>query len=105
MSVIQEAMKREGLKLVGDALPKKDRKVKVFQRVIAAIRAAEHEMQQELNRAQERLNSVLLESQAKDQKISRLEKEVLRHRVAEWTESVPAITTQDKTKLLELSQA
>jgi len=62
MSILEKSLRKTGLKLEADALPKEQRKVKVFQRLIAAVRAAEAEMIDRQFEIERELNEALEES-------------------------------------------
>ena len=64
MSVIEKSLKKAGLKMVADTLPKEQRTVKVFQRLIAAMRAAEAEVQDRLSDSRKAFDSLFAKMKA-----------------------------------------
>lgn len=105
MSVIEKALKKAGLKVQADTLPKEQRGVKPFQRFMAALRVVEAEAQDLLTEAQNQLNEQLRVNLQQQQRIHSLEAELLRYRLKEGLGEIEALTTHDRTKLLELSRA
>jgi hypothetical protein len=105
MSVIEKSLAKVGLSMEADKLPKGSRTVKVFQRLIAAMRAAEAEVQEALSSAHHQLNEALrkiLDLQAENHK---LRAELQRLKVKEQLDAMEALTTADRTLLLECAQA
>ena len=105
MSVLQKALAKTGLELEGDALPRKQRRVKVFQRLIAAVRAAEGELQDQLNEAERECNEALRRNIFLQEENRCLREESLQHRLKSKLTEIESLTTSDRTKLLELSGA
>jgi|SRR5215469_13858263 len=103
MGIVENALKREKLKLHADALPKEQRTVKCFQRLIAAMRAAEAEVQDRLGDSERQLNEALRENLTLHERIRVQDAELLRLRLKDHMEQIPALTVSDKTKLLEAS--
>jgi hypothetical protein len=100
MSVIEKGLKKAGLKLQADALPKEQRTVKVFQRLIAAMRAAEAEVLDQLSASQRQHNETLQQNLDLHARVRVLEAEILRHRLKDGLGEIEALTTNDRTKLL-----
>jgi len=105
MSVLSKALKTAGLTLEADTLPKKQRTVKTFQRLIAAVRAAEAEALDALSASERQLNECLREKQDLQDENHALKTELMKLKLAERLESIQALTTADKTKLLEVAAA
>src|SRR5262245_34986591 len=103
MGIIENALKREKFKLHADALHKEQRTVKCFQRLIAAMRAAEAEVQDRLGESERQLNEALHENLILHERIRQQDAELLRLRLKDKMEEIPALTVADKTKLLEVS--
>lgn len=104
MSILQKSLAKEHIELLGDALPKSQRTVKVFRGLMAAIRAAEAELMDHLSRAERELNESLRHNLELQERVRVLEGENLRHRLKQNLDEISALTTGDKTKLLELSR-
>ena len=102
---IDKALEKTGLNLQADALPKEHRNVKTFQRLIAAIRAAEAAVQDDLGRSQAELNLALKENLDLQERCHVLEARVLREKIKETLEGIETVSTADKQKLLEVSAA
>jgi hypothetical protein len=106
MSVLEKGLKKAGLKLDGsNALPKEQRTVKAFQRMIAAVRAAEAEVQDQLSEAQALLNEQLKKNLAMQEENERLRIELLKVRLKEGLGQVEALTVHDRARLLALSES
>lgn len=105
MSVIEKSLVREGLTLVADALPRKDRTVKTFQRLIAAIRATEAEVQDRLSDTELRLNESLQKTLELQDRCHKLEDLVRQYRIVEKLNSIESLTTADRRLLLEVEQS
>ncbi len=105
MSIVEKACVKAGVALTADTLPKEQRTVKVFQRLIAAMRAAEAAVQDQLGEAERRWNESLEERIALQDRIHKLENELLRHRIKDHVNQLDSLTVGDKTKLLEISAA
>jgi hypothetical protein len=101
MSIVEKACREEGLKLVGDMLPKDKRQVKVFQRLIAAVRRAEAEMQDVLSASERQTNDSLRREILKDDRIRFLEAKLLQVEMKSRLDDIQALTAADKTRLLE----
>ena len=101
MSVLAKALKATGLEMVGDALPPKDRKVKTFQRLIAAVRACEAEVMDTLSDAEHQLNESLRRNLTQQQENERLRAELLGHRLSE----ISALSPADRQKVLGPAEA
>lgn len=101
--IIEKGLKKAGLRLEADALPKNQRTVKSFQRLIAAMRAAEAEVQDRLSDSERQLNEALQKNIELQERVHILESEVLKHRLKEGLEQIPALTVADRTRLLGYS--
>ena len=104
MSVIAEGLKRAGLTMQADALPKSDRTVKTFQRLIASIRATEAEVQDRLSAAESHLNQSLQTNLELQERCHKLEDIVRRQRIAEKLSSIESLSLADRRLLLEVDQ-
>jgi len=102
---IDKALAKEGLTMVADKLPKEDRTVRTFQRLIAAVRAAEAVSQDEKSEADRQLNASLMGNLELQERCHKLESELQRFRVKETLDSMETISVVDKQKLLEASAA
>ena len=103
MSIVEKSLKKAGLKIQADALPKEQRTVKCFQRLIAAMRATEAEVQDRLSDSERELNEALQKNLTLHERLRQLEAENLRLRLKERMEQIPALTVADRSNLLELS--
>jgi arginine utilization protein RocB len=103
MSVLQKALTEVGMSLEGDKLPKDQRTQKCFQRVIAAIRAAEAEVMDRLSQAERELNEALRVDMQLQERVRVLEAENLQHRLKARLGEIESLTTADRTQLLALS--
>src|SRR5262245_51738966 len=103
MSIVQKAAVKAGVEIVADSLPPKQRTVKCFQRLIAAMRATEAEVQDDLSEAHRQLNESLQRELQKDAHIRKLEAELLRVRLKEGLSAIEALTVADRTKLLTVT--
>jgi uncharacterized protein with PIN domain len=101
MSIIQEGLARAGMELHGDALPVKERTVKAFQRLIAAMRAAEAEVEKEMRVQGIELHTALRDNLKLQERCHHLEGELRRLRVGEVLAGVEAMTTIERAKVLE----
>lgn len=100
---IDKALERTGLNLQADALPKEHRNVKTFQRLIAAIRAAEAAVQDDLGKAQAELNTALRVNLELQEQCHKLESALLAHNIKDTLEGIETVSTVDKQRLLEVS--
>lgn len=105
MSVLSKALKTANLTLEADTLPKKQRTVKTFQRLIAAVRAAEGDFLDALSLSERQLNECLQEKQVLQDENHELRTELMRLKLAERLENIQTLTTADRTKLLEVASA
>lgn len=103
MSVIEKALERAELTMEADRLPKKDRTVKTFQRLIAAIRATEAEVQDRLGNAESQLNDSLRVNLELQERCHRLEDMVRRYKVADSLNAIESLTSSDRQLLLDVS--
>lgn len=103
MSVVEKGARRAGIELDHDTLPRGQRTVKAFQRLIAAMRSAESEVQDQLAASERQANEALQKCLAQQEHIRRLEGELLQLRLKHHVEGLEALTVHDRTKLLELS--
>lgn len=101
MGIIDAALKKEKLKLQADTLPKEQRTVKVFQRLIAAMRATEAEVEERLSNAQRDLNVALQGNLELHERVRQLENQLLHQRLKERVTGIDAITAKDRLDLLE----
>jgi hypothetical protein len=102
MSIIEKSLQKVGLEVVGDALPQGQRTVKAFRRLIAAMRAAEAEVQDALTTAQRGLNDSLQKNTKLLEKNRELETKLLRYGLSEKIDNISKLTVEDKTRLLEV---
>jgi len=100
---IDKALAKEGLQLQGDSLPKEQRNVKTFKRLIAAIRACEASVQDDLSIAQRQLNDVLRENSELRERLYSMEQHARKQRVSEALNGIESIPVSEKTKLLEIA--
>ncbi len=105
MSVIEKALAKEGMAMVADTLPKGQRGVKSFQRLIAAMRACEAEVLDRLSKAEEEQNKALRQNLELHERLRRLEAENLQHRLKNKLGEIDSLTVGDRTRLLEVSHA
>jgi chromosome segregation ATPase len=98
--IVEKSLRRAGLTLEADSLPKKDRKVKSFQRLIAAMRATEAEVLDRLGESEQALNKALRENLELQDRLHILERELQKVRLKEHLDSIEALTVADRTKLL-----
>jgi hypothetical protein len=103
MGVIQTALEKSGLTMEGDRLPKNERTVKTFQRLIAAMRAAEAEVIQSLSQSERQLIESLRINQELQERCHRLENETKTMRLKEKLERIESLSIEDRAKLLEYS--
>ncbi|MHC4406337.1 MAG: hypothetical protein ACYTG0_42440 [Planctomycetota bacterium] len=103
MSVLQKSLEKAQLELVADALPKKDRTVKTFQRLIAAIRATEAEVVDRIHNSETEKNECLRKLLQLQERNHRLESALKLSRVRERLNSMERLTSADKQQLLEVS--
>ncbi len=103
MSIVQTAFDEVGVKVVADALPKEQRTVKVFQRLIAAMRAAEAAVQDQLNEMMDGMRKSQEQRFELQERVHKLEGELLRNRIKDHVNGPDALTVGDRTKLLEIS--
>jgi hypothetical protein len=102
MSIIEKAAAKAGLEINHDTLPKKDRTVKAFQRLIAAARGCEAEVQDDKAQSERELNEAPHRCLEQQERIRVLEGELLQLRLKERLTGVESLTVGDRTKLLEL---
>jgi len=105
MSIIQDALKREKLTLEADALPPDQRTVRVFRRLIAAIRAAEAEVHSRLGTAEAKLNEALEREIGKDARIHFLEALLMKQQVQAEMDTMEKLSTVDKARILAATEA
>lgn len=105
MSIIEAALKKEKLKLQADALPPEQRTVRVFQRLIAAMRACEAEVQDRLGSAERELNQTLQTNLDLQERVHRLEAELMKHRLKEQLDGISTLSVMDRTRLLSVSDS
>lgn len=105
MSVMKHFVEK-GIELSEDnSLPAGQRSQKNFKRVIAAVRAAESEMNDELRQANDRCRKAQENVIELQQRCHQLEAELKRFRVNESLQALEVLTVKDRTKLLELASA
>ena len=101
MSVEKELEKR-GVQLTEDStLPKGQRNLKNFKRVIAAIRAAEAESYDQIQDANERCRQAQDKVIFLQERIRLLENDLKRYRIKERLNEVESLSMVDRTRLLE----
>lgn len=105
MSVIAKGLKKAGMKMEGDVLPPEQRTVKAFKRLISAMRAVESEVLDEKSQAERQLNESLQKNLDLREENEQLRVQLLQYRLKDGLSQIEALTTSDKTKLLELSKA
>jgi hypothetical protein len=103
MGIVETACKREKMKITADTLPREHRGVRAFQRLIAAVRAAEAEMQEHLSKSERSLNEALQKTLEMAERIQELEGQLLQYRLRDKLDQVPSLTVADKQRLLEMS--
>ena len=99
---LEKALAKEGLQLEGDSLSKEHRNVKTFKRLIAAIRACEAQVQDDLQRAQVKLTDALEENARLRERLFELENIVRHQKVREVLEEIGTVSTAERTRLLEV---
>jgi hypothetical protein len=104
VSIVEKSVRKAGLRLEHDTLPPEQRKVKCFQRLIAAMRACEAEIQDELEEAQRKLNESLENTLHLQDRLHKAEGELIQLRLKDHIDGIAALTVSDKTKLLEFAK-
>ena len=102
--IVEKSLKKCNLTLEGDALPKANRQVKTFRRLIAAIRATEAEVLEELSKSQSELNAALQANLELQERCHRLASMLTQHKLAERLSAIDTLTTADRNLLLEVSR-
>src|SRR5262245_28682073 len=110
MSIVEKAFANAQLTLgENNALPPGQRTVKVFQQVIKALRAAEADVLDReaansvaWNNAERERNTALQTMMKLQDKVKQLENELRAFRAKEWAATVDALSTGDRTRLLEV---
>lgn len=105
MSILEAALKKEKLKLQADTLPKEQRTVKTFQRLIAAMRACEAEVQERLSASERALNESLQNNIELQGRVHHLEGELMKCRLKEQLDGISELSVSDRTKLLSVSES
>jgi hypothetical protein len=105
MSILEKSLKKTGLKLEADALPKEHRKVKVFQRLIAAVRAAEAEMIDRHLELEHQLNEALRQTAEARAEAVEAKSELIQYKLKERMSGMDGLTIADKAKMLECAVA
>jgi len=101
---IDRQFEKHGVELKEDnSLPQGQRTQKNVKRVIAAVRAAESEFNDELRTANQRCRDAQELVIDLQHKLYVAETELKRFRLNEKLESVPALTVADRTGLLEMA--
>ncbi len=103
MSLIEKSLEKAGLTMEADRLPKKDRTVKVFQRLIAAMRATEAGVMDRLSSSEKELNDSLRANLEIQERCHQLDSELKRYKIDERLGEIESLTSADKTKLLEVA--
>jgi hypothetical protein len=110
VSVLNKALKKEGIRLQGDALPKELRTVKAFQRLIAAMRACEQEVVDHISDLQTKYNESLkvnvdLQGTVHDlqDEVHQLKGECAKFRLADWSAGLQSLTSTDRQRMLEVA--
>ena len=99
---LDKALVETGLQLNGDALSKEHRNVRTFKRLIAAIRAAEAAVHDDLSKSQGDLNDALRINLEQNEQIRILSAELSQLKLKTCVEGMD-ITSVNKQALLELS--
>jgi|GEM_PF-3806685 len=102
--IVEKSLEKAGLHIQADALPKKDRTVKTFQRLIAAIRATEAEVQDRVSKAEADLNESLKANLELQERCHKLENELRAVKLQEKLSTVEALTMADRQELLEVTR-
>lgn len=99
---IEKHFERQGIKLTEDnTLPPGERTCRMFKRVIAAVRAAEAESNDEL-RSEARLRATAQEQViALQHEVQQLRAELAQARLAKRLESIESLSTAERKLLLE----
>jgi hypothetical protein len=108
MSLIEKAVARAGMELLGDKFPQRQRGVKWMQRFLTELRKGASEMIDHLLEIEKDRNDAQRRISLLQERIRVLENENREHRVKAWASGIEALTTADRTKLIEttaLSQA
>ena len=100
MSVIQKALAQENLKLEGDTLPADQRTCRVFKRLIAAVRAAEAEVMDELDKARKQTTEALRQNLILHEKLRQRDAEVAAFRLVKEMGLIEGLSGADRKKLL-----
>jgi len=101
---IDKYFERRGVELSDDnSLPKGQRTQKNVKRVIAAVRAAEAEFNDELQAANERCRAAQDKVIALQDRLRTVENELKRYKVEQRLGEIEALTTADRTMLLEVA--
>ncbi len=101
MSVLEKGLKKAGLKLEADTLPKEQRTVKVFQRLIAAVRAAEAELNDRLSESEHQLNDSLRASLDLQEENTRIKFELMQLKLKDRMTGMDTLTVADRARMLE----
>lgn len=101
MSVLQKALQKAGITMVADSLPKEQRTVKDFRRLIQAVRAAESSVQDQLSRSERDLNEALQKNLEQQERIRELEAKLLQYSLTRKMGEIMNLTVADKTMLIE----
>jgi phytoene/squalene synthetase len=101
---IDKHLEARGVQLSDDnTLPKEQRTQKVMKRVIAAVRAAESEFNDELRDANERCRTAQARVIELQEALRAANEELRKYRVKETIVSMESLTIADQRKLLSVS--
>jgi len=101
---IDKHFEKRGVELSDDnSLPPGQRSQRNVKRVIAAVRAAEAEFNDELRDANERCRTAQQQVIELQDHVRTLESELKRYKVSERLQTIDTLTTADKTKLLDVA--
>jgi phytoene/squalene synthetase len=99
---IDKHLEARGVQLADDnTLPKEQRTQKVMKRVIAAVRAAESEFNDELRDANERCRIAQAEVIELQRRLQHVETELRKSRVKETVSQLDVLSIADQRKLIE----
>ncbi len=101
MSILERSLKKTGLKLEADTLPKEQRKVKVFQRLIAAVRAAEAEMIDRHLELEHQLNEAFRANAELREETTKIKFELMQFKLKDRMSDIGSLTVADKARMLE----
>ena len=101
---IDKHLEARGVTLADDnTLPKEQRTQRVMKRVIAAVRAAESEFNDELRDANERCRIAQAEVIDLQRRLQSIETELRRHRVKETVAQLDSLSVSEQRRLIEVA--